>query len=298
MRSSFKLVALLAAVTFAGGMAAAQNAPAGAGNRAAGTGQAQGRQPNVPGRKTAQETGGPAPARDLNGTWLGNGESRLMTRVAPMTPAGAEKLKLNIPDPFSGSSNDPWQTCDPFGMPRVVNNEVRTIGFATMPDRIIILENYGKNWREIWTDGRQLPKNVGHPGGPSSRWFGYSVGHWEGDHKLVVDTVGMMPDSWVDRRGYPHSVDARSIEEYERVDHNHLNMTESIDDPAYYTKTFVIATSAYQWIAGQDDPKVADIPFADEQICVPSAAIEYQKLVGGAADEDAATSGSQPKNGK
>lgn len=300
MRNTFRysFVGLVASLALASSVAVGQNAPAANQNRPAAAGQGPGQQSNVPGRKTAQDTGGPAPAHDLNGTWIGNGESRLMTHIPAMTPAGQAKLKLNVPDPFSGSSNDPWQTCDPFGMPRVVNNEVRTIGFATMPDRIIILENYGKNWREVWTDGRQLPKNIGHKGGQSSRWFGYSVGHWQGDHTLVVDTVGMMPDSWVDRRGYPHSVDAHSIEEYDRVDHNHLNMKESIDDPAYYTQTFVIATAAYQWIAGQDDVKASDIPFADEQICVPSAAIEYQKLVGDAADEDATTDGAKPKNGK
>jgi hypothetical protein len=237
----------------------------------------------------SDEAGGPVPVHDLSGTYIGNGESRLMTYVPPLTPDGQAQLKLNVPDPFSGSSNDPWQTCDPFGMPRIVNNEVRTIGFATMPDRVIILENYSKIWREVWTDGRQLPKDVGHKGGPSSRWYGYSVGHWEGNNTLVVDTVGMMPESWVDRRGYPHSVDAHVIERYTRPDHNHLLMTESLDDPVYYTKPFVIATAAYKWIAGQDDPKVAQIPFADEQVCVPSAAIEYMKLVGNPADEDQVT---------
>jgi len=239
--------------------------------------------------KQADETGGPAPVHDLNGTWIGPGEAQLMTHIPAMTPAGQAKLKLNIPDPFSGSSNDPWQTCDPFGMPRSVNNENRILGFATMPDRVIILENYGKVWREIWMDGRQLPKNVGHRGGPSSRWFGYSVGHWEGDKTLVVDTVGMMPESWSDRRGYPHTVDAHVIERYTRPDHDHLNLTERIDDPMYYTKPFVIATTAYKWISGQDDPTVAAIPFADEQVCIPSQAIEYMKVMGIPADEDAAT---------
>jgi len=195
MRNSFRysrigLAGLAGALFFGWIVPMAQNAPPANQNRRAGADQ------NMPGRKTADEPGGPPPVHDLNGTWIGNGESRLMTHIPPLTPAGQAELKLNVPDPFSASSNDPWQTCDPFGMPRVVNNEVRTIGFSTMPDRVIILENYGKNWREVWTDGRQLPKNVGHRGGPSSRWFGYSVGHWEGDHMLIVDTVGMMPESW------------------------------------------------------------------------------------------------------
>jgi len=142
-------------------------------------------------RKADEETGGPAPVHDLNGTWLGPGEPALNNRIPPMTTAGQAKLKLNVPDPFSATSNDPWKTCDPFGMPRIVNNEIREIGFATMPDRIVILENYAKVWREVWTDGRQLPKNVGHKGGPSTMYFGYSVGHWDGNNTLVFDTVGM-----------------------------------------------------------------------------------------------------------
>jgi hypothetical protein len=225
-------------------------------------------------------SGGPAPDHDLNGTWIGGGESNLMTYVPPLTPAGEAKFKLNIPDPFSIASNDPWKTCDTFGMPRIVNNEVRTIGFATMPDRVIILENYNKVWREVWMDGRQLPKDVGHRDSKySSRWYGYSVGHWDGPDTLVVETVGMMPESWVNRLGYPHSLDAQVIERYTRVDHNHLKMTETLIDPAYYTKPYLIATDTYKWIAGEDKPEVAKIPFADEQVCIASQAIQYMNSV-------------------
>jgi len=238
--------------------------------------------------KPGEDTGGPAPVHDLSGTWLGPGEPNLNNRIPPMTPAGQAKLKLNIPDPFSATSNDPWKTCDPLGMPRIVNNEIREIGFATMPDRIVILENYAKVWREVWTDGRPLPKNVGHKGAPSTMYFGYSVGHWEGNNTFVVDTVGMDDKTWVDRRGYPHSIDAHVVERYTRTDHNHLTVTETLEDPAYYTGPFVIAKADYRWIAGQDDPKVA-VPFSNEYMCIPSEAIEYMKLVGAPADEDSAT---------
>jgi len=214
-----------------------------------------------------------------------------------MTPQGQAKLKLNIPDPFSTTSNDPWKTCDPFGMPRIVNNEISEIGFATMPDRIVILENYAKVWREVWMDGRQPPKNIGHKGGPSTMYFGYSVGHWEGDNTLVIDTVGMDDKTWVDRRGYPHSIDAHVIERYTRVDHNHMTMTESIEDPAYYTAPFVIAKTDYRWITGQDDKKVA-VPFSNEHMCIPSEAIEYMKLIGNPADEDTATGVKKEDDGK
>ena len=271
----------MAVLAFSSVVAVAQNAQPANQNRNRGV-------PQNPSDKPTDDTGGPAPVHDLNGTWRGLGEPSLNNRIPTMTPVAQAKLKLNVPDPFSASSNDPWQTCDPLGMPRIVNNEIGEIGFATMPDRIVILENFAKVWREVWVDGRPLPKNVGHKGSPSTMYFGYSVGHWEGDNTLVVDTIGMDDKTWVDRRGYPHSIDAHVIERYTRVDHNHLNFTEAIDDPAYYAEPFVIAKTSYRWIVGQDDLKVA-IPFSNEYLCIPSQFQEYLKLVAIPADEDAAT---------
>ena len=247
-------------------------------------------------RRADDGPGGPAPVHDFNGIWLGPEEAALSNRVPALTPAGQAKLKLNIPDPFSATSNDPWKTCDPFGMPRAANNQIGQIGFATMPNRLIMLVGF-RMWREIWMDGRQPPKNIGQKGGPSTMTFGYSVGHWEGDHTLVIDTYGMDENTWADRRGYPHSAAAHVIERYDRPDHNHLTFTETIDDPAYYTQSFIIAKGALRWSRGQEDPKLAAIPFTEEHLCVPSQAIEYMKLLGNPADEDAVT-GNKPKSDK
>ena len=51
---------------------------------------------------------------------------------------------------------------------------------------MIILYQFDKIWRVIWTDGRELPKD------PEPRWFGYSVGKWVDDYTLVVETSGRM----------------------------------------------------------------------------------------------------------
>jgi len=244
-------------------------------------------------RRADDGPGGPAPVHDFTGMWLGPEEAALANRIPPMTPAGQAKLKLNIPDPFSATSNDPWKTCDPFGMPRAANNQIGQLGFATMPNRLIMLIGF-RMWREIWMDGRPAPKNIGEKGGPSTMTFGYSVGHWEGDHTLVIDTYGMDENTWADRRGYPHSAKAHVIERYDRPDHNHLNLTETIDDPVYYTQSFIIGKGAWRWARAQEDPKAAQIPFTEEHLCVPSQAIEYMKLLGDPADEDSVT-GNKPK---
>lgn len=228
--------------------------------------------------EAANTTGGPAPKHDLNGSWTGP-LTPTYGEVPPLTPAGQARFKMNFPDPFSANSNDPWATCDPFGFPRSALNEIRGIAFGEMPGRIIILSQYGKIWRTVWVDGRELPKNVGAKGGPDATWYGYSVGHWDGDYTLVVNTNGMDDKTWVDRRGYPHSLDMRVEERYTRVNHDTLAVTITIDDPKTYTKPFVVATNEYKWIPNQED---------EEQLCVPSEAIEYRKLVVVPADQDSA----------
>src|SRR2546426_1027074 len=118
-------------------------------------------------------------------------------------------------------------TCYPLGIPRNTVFETRGIAFATMPDRITVLHQYQRIWRYVWMDGRELPKKFDTAGGVPSRWYGYSVGHWEGDNTLVIDTVGSNDQSWLDKAGLPHSVDAHIQERYTRVDHLHVVMVHA-----------------------------------------------------------------------
>jgi hypothetical protein len=215
--------------------------------------------------------GGPAPVHDLSGSWAGNltpdrGE------IPPLTPLGQKLFSLNKPETEvgTGHSNDPMNTCDPLGIPRNTVFETRGIAFATMPDRIAVLHQYQRIWRYVWMDGRELPKKFDTADGVPSRWYGYSVGHWEGDHTLVIDTVGSSDQSWLDKAGHPHSVDARIQERYTRVDHNHMQAVITVDDPKVFTKPFVLSKNEYRWIPDQE---------AEEQMCVPSEMINYMKLI-------------------
>ena len=194
-----------------------------------------------------------------------------------LTPLGQSKFKLHIPDPFSAHSNDPWRTCDPLGFPRSATNETRGLAFAQMPQGIVIMTQYQKIWRMVWMDGRELPKNVGTRGGPNSRWYGYSVGHWDGDNTLVVETTGVDDKTWIDRRGYPHSVDMHAEERYTRIDRNELEVTVTIDDAKMYTKPFVAATNKFKFTPQQQE---------DEQLCVPSEAIDYLNTIAIPAGQD------------
>jgi hypothetical protein len=218
---------------------------------------------------------GPAPKHDLNGAWVGplkasHGE------VPPMTPVGQARFKLNKPEAVVhlAATNDPFVNCDPLGFPRnVLNHPVINAGmwFEQVPNRIAMMYQYQRVWRDIWMDGRELPKKVDAKGAPDSRFYGYSVGHWDGDYTLVIDTVGVNDQSWLDKAGHPHSVNAHITERYTRLDHNHMQMVASVDDPTVYTKPFVLAKNEYRWIPDQE---------AEEQICVPSEMIRYMETIG------------------
>jgi hypothetical protein len=214
----------------------------------------------------------PAPKRDLNGAWTG--PVGFVGHFAPYTPLGMERAKLNKPEPVYhlANTNDPLTTCDPLGFPRNIINETRGMRFAQLPDRLIILYQYQRAWREIWTDGRALPKSIDTKDGAASRWYGYSAGHWEGDYTFVIDSVGMDDRSWLDPSGHPHSVDMHVQERYTRVDHDTLHMSVTIDDPQIYTAPFEELTNeTFKWIPNQE---------LDEQLCVPSEAIAYMNIIG------------------
>jgi hypothetical protein len=167
-------------------------------------------------------------------------------------------------------TNDPVVYCDPQGMPREDLYELRTTQILQTPQNVVMLYQFGKIWRVVWTDGRALPKD------PEPRWYGYSVGKWEDDYTFVVQTSGTDERTWIDRAGRPHSGDLVVEERFHRVDHDHLELTVTIDDPKMYTKP---------WVALDKLPFQLQTPKFDvrEMICSPTDFAEYNKLLGNLA---------------
>jgi hypothetical protein len=197
-----------------------------------------------------------------------------------MTPWGQEQFRSHKSHSqySEAESNDPMKYCDPMGFPRDMLYDNRGFAFAPMPGKILQAFQFNRVWREIWTDGRELPKNVGGRSADAAdpRWYGYSVGHWEGDYTFVVDTVGIDERTWLDAVGHAHSIDVKVQERYTRVDHNTLEMTMTIDDPKTYTKPFVITNARFRWLPNQD---------LVEEICVPSLMQDYLKIIADPASD-------------
>lgn len=229
----------------------------------------------------------PAPKRDISGVWepaKGPTDSIQATgakarpsdgkpeHALPFTPAGEAAFKSHKPG-FgvtavpSAFINDPMDICDPQGFPRVVLHNFRTSRIMQSPSNLVILYEFNKKWRVIWTDGRELPKDLDRT---EPRWWGYSVGKWVDDYTFVAESTGYDDRTWLDNAGRPHSDALRVEERYHRVDRDHLEMTITIDDPKFYTKPWV----ALDKLSLRLQPPSFDI---HEMECSPSETAEYNK---------------------
>jgi hypothetical protein len=95
---------------------------------------------------------------------------------------------------------------------------------------VVILYEVLTIYRQIFVDGRQLPKD------PNPSWMGYSVGKWDGD-TLVVDTTGFNDRILLPPRNL-HSDALHITERFRRRDFGHLEIQYVIDDPKIYTKPY------------------------------------------------------------
>jgi hypothetical protein len=194
--------------------------------------------PPAKGRKSA-----PALRHDISGIWDAGDTSGIQPLGAKAFPDDGKpghqppytaKPTNGTRSVLPGENNDPVFTyADPQGFPREDLYELRSTQILQTPQSVVILYQFDKVWRVIWTDGRELPKD------PEPRWFGYSVGKWVDDYTLVVETTGTDERTWLDRAGRPHSADLRVEERFHRLDRDHLELTVTIDDPKMYTKPWV-----------------------------------------------------------
>ncbi|MGB6941842.1 MAG: hypothetical protein WBE37_05580 [Bryobacteraceae bacterium] len=102
------------------------------------------------------------------------------------------------------------------------------------PNEIVIMYEADGSHRQIYTDGRGLPKEIIQPS-----WQGYSAAQWDGD-TLVVETAGFNDRTRLDLLGHPHSEALRVVEHYKRRDFGHMDAEMTFNDPQYYTKPFTI----------------------------------------------------------
>lgn len=105
--------------------------------------------------------------------------------------------------------------------------------FVHTPSLLVMLNEMNAGYRQVFTDGRPLPQD------PTPSWQGYSSAKWSGD-TLVIDTIGLRDDTWIDWNGSVVTEQAKIREEIRRPDFGHLEIRVTVDDPKAYTKAWSV----------------------------------------------------------
>ncbi len=185
----------------------------------------QGRRGGGPAPVAAEGTGELPPS----GSIFGNIGDQIQGG-APYQPWAAELVKKRMAD---NSKDNPDAHCLPMGLMQMTSHPYPKKIIQTPTQVVLIYEGSGTTVREVFLDGRALPKVED----VEPWWNGYSVGRWDGD-TLVVETTGFMDDGWLDVRGSPLTNAARMTERFRRPTYGSLAIDVTIDDPKAYTKPF------------------------------------------------------------
>src|SRR6516165_393259 len=130
-----------------------------------------------------------------------------------------------------GQELSPTTHCLPAGVPRATLLS-EAFKIVQTPGLTLVIHELDGFPRQIYTDGRPLPKKIAFPS-----FLGYSIGRWDGE-TFVVDTIGFNDKTWLDGRGHPHTEDMHITERYGRRDVGHLDVEITISDPRSYNKPF------------------------------------------------------------
>lgn len=147
----------------------------------------------------------------------------------PYQPWAADLVKKRMAD---NGKEDPASQCQPAGPIRLFTfPQYRKM--LQVPGLLVMLSERDVTFRQIFTDGRELPKD------PQPSFHGYSSGRWDGD-TLVVQTNGFRDGMWLDRNGSPLTDAAKMTERFRRVNYGKLEIEITIDDPKAYTKPWTV----------------------------------------------------------
>ena len=174
----------------------------------------------------------PASARDIYGTWMGLRIGATTEGPPPFQPWAEQKFKELASKGEQRNLYDPRRSCFPLGMPRNLFEPV-PIELVQAPDRVLILFENDHIMSQIYMNLTEHPKDL------SPTWMGHSIGKWDGD-TLVVDTVELRKETWLDGAGLPHSEDLHLVQRIHRVDADTLEDLVTIDDPKAYTKSWTM----------------------------------------------------------
>jgi hypothetical protein len=203
---------------------------------------------------SGQHHEGSVPPHDISGIWMAaagfesasriheSPESFLQPWALAKLNAEPIYLRKDLPAGHAGGDTpigrDQDISCSQISLTDFIVKQ-KPMEIVQTPQRIFMFFEYEHTFREIWMDGRELPKD------PDPTYFGYSVGRWESDNTLVVESVGFNDQTVLD--GMPHSEALHFVERYRRSDLDTLEFSMTASDSKAYTKPWTAGPVKLAW---------------------------------------------------
>jgi hypothetical protein len=161
-------------------------------------------------------------------------------------------------------------SCRPGGVPGfLVMGRVNPLFFVQGKNEVLLINEGGPEVRHVFL-------NVPHSVHPKISPYGESVGHYEGGDTLVVDTIGLSDDTYVDNYRTPHTTQLHVIERFQLTEGGKtLQVTIRVDDPGAFNMRWSARQTYHRTRAGAMeeavcaenniafDASVSEIPKAD-----------------------------------
>lgn len=165
-----------------------------------------------------------------------NDQGRQVTfRIADLTnpilkPWAIEKMReQNVLAAMGKRAYEARASCRPGGVPGfLVMGRVNPLFFVQGKHEVLLINEGGPEVRRVFLD-------VPHSAQPKIGPYGESVGHYEGGDTLVVDTIALSDDTYIDNYRTPHTTQLHVIERFQVTEGGRtLQVTIHVDDPGAF----------------------------------------------------------------
>jgi hypothetical protein len=225
-------------------------------------------------------TSGPGPVTyDKDHPYVPNNDrGRQVTfRIADLTnpilrPWAIEKMREQ--NEFAAAGKRAYEaraSCRPGGVPGfLVMGRVNPLYFLQAKNEVLLINEGGPEVRRVFLD-------VPHSAHPKISPYGESVGHYEGGDTLVVDTIGLSEDTYVDNYRTPHTTQLHVVERFQVTEGGMtLQVAIRVEDPGAFNMPWSAKQTYHRTRAGAMeeticaenniafDASVSEIPKADK----------------------------------
>ena len=195
---------------------------------------------------------------------------QVTVRIADLTnpilkPWAIDKMrKANEAAAAGKEAYEARASCHPGGVPGfLVMGRVNPLYFVQTPNEVVMINEGGPEVRHIHM-------NVPHTRTPKPSPYGESVGHYEGGDTLVIDTIGLSDDTFVDNYRTPHTSQMHVVDRFKLTDSGKtLQVSITVEDPG----AFNMAWSARQtYRRNHEEPML-------ETICAENNSVIFDAAV-------------------